>query len=157
MAQDGNDHENELRFFGYETHAKLYLKETPLLQKVFIKCYYWFSGFGTSFVRPWVWICLFLSFMTFTNYQLISPDSTECKQSKYTFFVQASTYTLSQSLPLVTLENKQKEVMNNCLFGSDKGNIKTLWHSFWRIIHLIPTTVLLFLFGLAVRNRFKIS
>lgn len=164
IAQDGNDHENELRFFGYETHAKAYKMDKGFLRNIinfprwFIKCYYWFSNFGTSFLRPWLCIVAFLFCMFIVNQTWISPSSDECtnySNSPSVYQHNLLTFTLSQSLPLVTLGKDQREFMDECLFG--KNHIKTLKHSIWRVVHFVPTTLFLFLFGLAVRNRFKIS
>jgi hypothetical protein len=165
MAQSSKDHENELKFFGYETHAKLFLTETPLLSKCLIRAYHLVSNFGQSVKRPLFSLLLFLLvMMLLINPIMITPNWKYCIESSpnkpgVNKFRQVATYTLTSSLPLVTIDNQQREVMNKCLFGdrSSTDNPKTLKHSFWRLVHLLPSSVLLFLFGLGLRNRFKIK
>jgi len=159
MAQSSKDHENELKFFGYETHAKAFLEETPWYKKLFIKMYYWFSNFGTSFWQPWAWFFVFMFGFFVINQMAFEPKSEVCKSTPSVYQDRLISYTASSMTPLIRLEKTQKQEMDACLFGFDKAGTKTptFWHSLWRLIHGVFGVLFIFLFGLAVRNRFKIA
>jgi len=136
LSIQSRDHENELRFFGYEMRAKAYHSETPTSQKIFIQLYYLFSNFGSSLIRPMVWLLLIVAYIFIVNLFVIQADSEDCIHSQSKFEDQVILYTLSEAIPLVRLKSSQRLVMEECLFGSKPF---TLMHNLWAIAHIIPT------------------
>jgi len=154
MAIDSNDHENELKFFGYETHAKAFLNETPKLQKILIRLYYLFSNFGQSISRPLYSLVFFVYGMFCLNAIFITVDSRACSKNAATKTHMIASFTISSALPIIAMSDKQKEAVKECLFGE---SVLTLKHNVWRTAHIVPASIFLFLFVLGVRNRFKIK
>lgn len=153
MAIQSNDHENEIRFFGLELHAKISQRDVKFLNVVFINMYRLCSNFGQSLLRPLFSIAFFLCIMILVNVSSIEPNSVDCLNSPKLFRSNVIQYTLTQATPLLSPSKERVEIINQCLFG---GGPLLLKHDLWRLVHLIPTSLLLFLFGLAVRNWFKI-
>ena len=154
MAIQSNDHSTELKFFAYETHAKFYLVNTSLSEKAFIKAYWLLSNFGSSICRPIVALTVYLMVLFTINVSVINPNHEDCLNNRTSFTAAALTYTLSEALPMIRLGKNQSQLIQTCLFGQKPQN---LFHNIWRTIHFVPSAFLLFLFGLGVRNRFKIK
>ena len=154
MAIESKDHDNELKFFGYETHAKAYSENKTWYEKGFIKLYWLLSDFGSSIGRPIASLGVYLMILFAANYFLIQPDSKLCVADTKRFVSSTLTYTLSEALPIFRLGKEQTVNIKKCLFGEKPLDIR---HNSWRIVHFVPSTFLLFLFGLGVRNRFKIK
>ncbi|MFQ3226774.1 MAG: hypothetical protein ACI8RW_000152, partial [Porticoccaceae bacterium] len=156
MAIQSKDFENELKYFGLEMQSKAYLPTTSRSKKYFILAYQALSDFGKSLARPIIALIAFLIAMSVINgsYMLLANDiSKECREHKTKFIGTVVQYTFSEASPLFKLEPRRAIEIETCLFKQKALDIR---NSLWRIIHLLPTTLLLFLFGLAVRNKFKI-
>ncbi len=156
MAIQSKDFENELKYFGLETNAKAFLPETSWSQKNFILAYKEISNFGKSLSRPVISLFLFLFAMSVINggYILLANNiSKECSEDKLEYVSTVVQYTLSEASPLFKLTPKRAIEIETCLFEHKASDLR---NSLWRILHLLPTTLFLFLFGLAVRNKFKI-
>ena len=154
MSIELKDHANEIKFFGFETHAKAYLDETPWHEKVIIKAYWLLSDFGSSLGRPITALAIYLMLLFAANSLLIQPDNKECIESRSIFISSTLTYILSEALPIFRLKKEQAVSIKQYLFGEKPLDIR---HNLWRIAHVVPSTLLIFLFGLGVRNRYKIK
>ena len=62
-------------------------------------------------------------------------------------------YTASAALLLFKLNPAQEKKIDACLFNTKALDIR---NNIWRLVHLLPSTLFLFLFGLSLRNKFKI-
>ena len=153
MAIQSSDHANEVKFFGFETHAKYTLHETTWHEKIFIKAYWICSNFGASIGKPLLSLATFLIFMFFVNMQIFWSQKNECRLDTSLYFDSVVSFTLSESLPIVRLSRSESIKIKKCLFHT---RLKLMDH-LWKLAHLIPATLFLFLFGLGVRNRFKIK
>lgn len=156
MAIQSNDFQNELSFFGLESHAKVYLKTTPRSERAFIKAYKLLSDFGQSIGRPLFALLVFLTAMCVINggyVAMANPISEKCVAHKLKYASAVVQYTFSQASPVFNVEAERAKEIEECLFQKKSMDIRG---SIWRLAHLLPTILLLFIFGLAVRNRFKI-
>ncbi len=153
MAKQSSDHQNMLKFFAYETRAKLYGKTVTPFGKLVIAGYWLFSDFGQSLWKPVIALMLFMSIAFCVNLRLIEPEPGKCEKHSYAHTSQVIAYTVSSSLAVLPMEKTQSKKIRDCLFGDEPY---TLLHSVWKLAHLVPSTLFLFFFGLAVRNRFKI-
>jgi hypothetical protein len=88
------------------------------------------------------------------NLTIIQADSKACRDSEKELQVATLTYTLSEALPIMNIGDEQAKEIKKCLFGEKPLG---LYNNLWRLVHLVPSAFLLFLFGLGIRNRFKIK
>jgi hypothetical protein len=157
MAIQSKDFENELKFYGLEMQSKAYLPTTSNPKRYFILAYQEFSDFGKSLARPIRALLVFLFAMSVINgsyMALANAVSKECREHKLKYVSAVIQYTFSEASPLFKLEPKRAIEIEICLFNKRALDIR---NSLWRLVHLLPATLLLFLFGLAVRNKFKIG
>jgi len=161
IAIAGANHEMEVEFFGYETQCKLYLDETPMLSRLLIKSYRFFSNFGQSVWRPALGLgVIFLVACVLTRITVEAGyDPVACENAEYTgAFGSKSEAALSQSidfiLPILKADRGTLRQRNQCLYGHDgvPGINRVI-----NFIQQIVSLVFLFLAGLAIRNRFKIK
>lgn len=155
MAIISNDHEQELRYFGYEMRAKGQLRKTAISHRFIIFLYRISSNFGQSIIRPVYAVLLYVGLMWLLNTMFITPDAEFCLTDGINERQAIAIYTVSSAVPVINLSNIEKSSISKCLFGDKK--VLPIQHQLWKSLHLIPTTVFLFLFGLGVRNRFKIK
>ena len=167
MAIDGANHEQEVRFFGFETRCKIYLKNTPKPTKVLIWLYYSLSDFGQSIMRPLLGILLCWVMATAATILTVMPsplvvslyndycETPKANQTIHLKFEAAIRQSSHFILPFLPTDRETKREINRCLYG---GNGTIPWvngiiNSFQQLLML----VFLFLLGLAIRNRFKIK
>ncbi len=154
LAQSSKDNDNALKFFGYEMLSKARQRDLGLSKKIFIYGYLLFSNFGQSLKRPVVGWFLWYAIVFFLNISLIQPNKAYCEQNGLRNFEhQVATYSLSNTLPLYKIDKAQQLEVNKCLFGESSFSF---YHSLWNLMQLLPSALFIFLFGLAVRNKFKI-
>jgi hypothetical protein len=161
IAIAGANHEMEVEFFGYETQCKLYLDETPMLSRLLIKSYRFFSNFGQSVWRPALGLgVIFLVACVLTRITVEAGcDPVACENAEYTgAFGSKSEAALSQSidfiLPILKADRGTLRQRNQCLYGHDGvPRINRLINFIQQLVSL----VFLFLAGLGIRNRFKIK
>jgi uncharacterized protein YjbI with pentapeptide repeats len=156
LAIKSNDFQSVLSFFGLEAHAKAYLETTPRSERAFIKAYKLLSDFGQSIVRPLFALLVFFTAMCVINGGYIAmsnPLSKNCVAHKLEYASAVVQYTFSQASPVFNVEAERAKEIEECLFQKNSLDTRNI---IWRLAHLLPTTLLLLIFGLAVRNRFKI-
>jgi len=156
MAIQSKDFENELLYFGLEMQSKAYLPGTSASRKYFFLAYQVCSNFGRSLRRPIAALFVFLLTMSVINgsyMALANPVSKECREHKLKYVSAVVQHTFSEASPLFRLEPQRAAEIETCLFKKKALDIR---NSLWRLVHFLPATLFLFLFGLAVRNKFKI-
>jgi hypothetical protein len=155
MAFQSRDFENELKYLGLEMQSKAYLSTTSRSNKYFILAYQTLSDFGKSLKRPVKALLVFLCAMSLINgsYMWLANNiSKECREQKIKYVSAVVQYTFSEASPLFRLEPSRVIEIETCLFNNKALDIR---NSLWRMAHFLPTTLMLFLFGLAVRNKVK--
>ena len=175
IAIDGANHEQEVRFFGFETRCKMHLKHTPILTKAFIGLYWVFSNFGQSLLRPLgalvlVWIVAtaitisttmktpiptaLSSLIMFEYLEPCEAIPSNAFRSKLDA-IRSQSIGSSLTLPVIAMDKDTQHQRNQCLYGQGGGVPET--NRIINGIQQVLSLIFLFLFGLAVRNRFKIK
>ena len=175
FAIEGANHEQEIRFFGFETRCKMHLKHTPILTKAFIGLYWVFSNFGQSLLRPLgalvlVWIVAtamtisttmkspipetLVSLITFEHLEPCEAIPSNAFRSKLDA-IRSQSIGSSLTLPVIAMDKDTQHQRNQCLYGQGGGVPET--NRIINGIQQVLSLIFLFLFGLAVRNRFKIK
>ena len=158
IAIDGANHEQEVRFFAYESRCKMYLEKTPKPTKALIGLYSFFSDFGQSIIRPL--FCILVTWaLAFGSTLLTVKPLYPCQQNEWgnafeSQWAAALSQSISFTVPILATDRGTQSQRNQCLYGHDG----VPWQN--RLINgtqRLFTLVFLFLFGLAVRNRFKIK
>ena len=174
FAIEGANHEQEVRFFGFETRCKMYL-DYPALTRFSIRLYWVFSNFGQSLIRPLgalvlVWIVAtamtiattmktpiptaLSSLIMFEYLEPCEAIPSNAFRSKLDA-IRSQSIGSSLTLPVIAMDRDTQHQRNQCLYGQGGGVPETN-----RIINgtqQVLSLIFLFLFGLAVRNRFKIK
>jgi hypothetical protein len=175
FAIEGANHEQEIRFFGFETRCKMHLKHTPILTKASIWLYWVFSNFGQSLLRPLgalvlVWIVTtamtisttmkspipktLVSLIMFEHLEPCEAISSNAFRSKLDA-IRSQSIGSSLTLPVIAIDRDTVNQRNQCLYGQGGGVPET--NRIINGIQQVLSLIFLFLFGLAVRNRFKIK
>lgn len=154
FAIEAKDHESEMKYFGFEKRALANLKSTKVSEKIFINLYHEFSNLGQSILRPFSYLIVFLYILFTINFNILIPKSQNCINDESKFSQIVAIYTLNSALPLMRIDKTQSEEIRGCLFGKTQ---LTLSDNLWSTLHFLIGTLFLFLFGLGVRNRFKIK
>ena len=161
IAMKSHENSKELEFRAYEIRAQRGV-ETNLLQSFPGYLFEWFSDFGQGILRPFLLIMglYFLGFVI--TVAPITPTSLkqsavggECYESySRTVIGDAMRYSLMVSFPITTVTDKEKENVVKCLFGSE---VPPGWNKVWAVVQQIGTLAGIFLIGLGIRNRFRIT
>jgi uncharacterized protein YjbI with pentapeptide repeats len=174
IAIDGANHEQELRFFGFETHCKIYL-EYPALTRFSIWLYWVFSNFGQSLLRPLgalvlVWIVAAAITISTTMKSpipetlvslIMFEDLGPCEAIPSNAFrskldaIRSQSIGSSLTLPVIAMDKDTQHQRNQCLYGQGGGVPET--NRIINGIQQVLSLIFLFLCGLVVRNRFKIK
>ncbi len=163
LAQDANDYEQELKYYGYETRCKLSLKETSILNKIIIWFYWQCSNFGQSLIRPLAsFVIIFLLFFLPQISFIVVPElrasntSIECKNNSSLHLKSALIRErLRYSFPFIPVDRKELNEINACLYKNPKAI--PLKSKLINGLQFIFSSGCFFLFGLGLRNRFKIK
>ena len=159
MALAANDHEKDGEFFSYEMLAKRGVETTTKAGLLFNTLYYRLSDFGQSFTKPLGW--MFTSFIGFTllNIWLIG-----FAMQPWDRLHLAWKYSLAHVVPLFTtlfrFGGKPEEFTSRyqtLLNGMDSKNIAVDWFIWFGHLQQFIGTILLFLFLLALRNKFRLK
>ena len=176
LANAARDHQKEIEFFAYEAKAARGIEEKNWLRQLPGRIYQLFSNFGQSLLRPLGWLVAVFLLSWATYYGMLmtgtpEPTPADWKCSAYTADVvwkpiaaipavtwkgpieYSLRYTAIVALPFTTSSRQEKNQVTRCLFGSPvvPGKYKVV-----SFIQTLLTLLCLFLFGLGVRNRFKI-
>ena len=167
LAAQAGDHEQELKFFGYEMRSKLMRPETPFPYKALIWLYQALSKFGQSATRPVVallliFACSFLLHAHFMQEHYTDPDGEQgsrlaCKTPGLSISPLDALIRerLHHTLFVLPTERAERLLVMQCVYGKDK--VVPGVYRFLNAVHFSVSALLLFLFGLAVRNRLKVK
>lgn len=159
MALAANDHEKDSEFFAGEMLAKRGTETTGLFGLLFNTIYWWLGDFGQSFVRPLAW--LGISFLNFAAACLYLIRDTLTLADRFWF---AADYSFRNMLPLFGslfrfavapkdhVSWYQKTYEKLATAGVDIDRLISLG-----IAQNLIGTVLLFLFLLALRNKYRLK
>ena len=167
LAAQAGDHEQELKFFGYEMRSKLMRPETPFPHKALIWLYQALSKFGQSTTRPVVallliFACSFLLHAHFMQEHYTEPDGVQgsrlaCKTPGLSISPLDALIRerLHHTLFVLPTERAERLLVMQCVYGKDQ--VVPGVYRFLNAVHFSVSALLLFLFGLAVRNRLKVK
>ena len=158
MALAANDHEKDGEFFAGEMLAKRGVETTSFTGLLFNTLYWKLSDFGQSFVRPLLW--LGVSFLSFAAACLYLIRDTLTWTDRLWF---AADYSFRNMLPLFgTLYRFAPAPQNHVSwYQNTYDRLRDAGVDIDRLISLgiaqsLIGTVLLFLFLLALRNKFRL-
>ena len=167
LAAQAGDHEQELKFFGDEMRSKLMRPETPFPHKALIWLYQALSKFGQSATRPvlallFVFACSFLLHAHFMQEHYTDPDGEQvsrlaCKTPGLSISPLDALIRerLHHTLFVLPTERAERLLVMQCVYGKDQ--VVPGVYRFLNAVHFSVSALLLFLFGLAVRNRLKVK
>jgi len=167
MAKDVGDYEHELSYFAHELHSKLTLESTSNAHKLGIVMYRVLSCFGQSLVRPLAWALIIFGVTAVIQWAaLVERPSLsdikenwqlECKLEKDGVdpLTAIARERLNAALIILPADRMEQVRISRCLYG-DEG-YKPFWLSVMNDLHSLLSAACLFLFGLGVRNRFKMK
>lgn len=152
MAISSHDHDQELKFFAYEMKAKRKIEQN-IWESIPGYLYQAFSDFGRSIWRP-LFSLMVVIILSWVSLLLISKSivGKDCNLVDPTY--SSITYIINQTFPILLTSNDVKTIVGTCLFGSVIAPMSM------KIIGMFQTllsVLMLFLTGLAIRNRFKIK
>jgi len=145
LAKDADDHERALDFFAKEMRSAYWHSITGPKLAVFY-LYDWISDYGRSIFRPLVGllVTVFLYAQLYTDQATVSSS----------VFLDALKFSMSHVLPIYPGVREVHQNLGNQLFGGDL--VSPPW---WLMVTItsqyVLSTMLLFLLGLALRNRFR--
>lgn len=167
MAKDVGDHHHELKYFAYEMHSKLYLDSTSKTHKVGIFMYRVLSDFGQSLARPLAWALLLFVFTAVIQWTALAERPSfphiedgwqlSCKRENEQMnpYSAIARERLNAALIFLPADKTEPARVSTCLYG-DEG-YKPFWFKVLNSLHSLLSAACLFLFGLGVRNRFKMK
>lgn len=167
MAKDVGDHQYELKYFAYELHTKLYLEKTSNVDKMGMVIYRELSDFGQSLMRPVLWAVGLFGLTAAIQWTALAERPTypnideswqlECKLEKGQVSPCSAIVRERLNAALIFLPTDRMELarVSRCLYG-DEG-YKPIWSKVMNILHSLLSAACIFLFGLGVRNRFKMK
>lgn len=151
IADDNKDYERSLEFHAQEMRVKRWHDKKEPFGLFFDISYEIFSDYGRSELRPILGLLFswfLFAFAYFYNSPLLNKD---CECFGY-LFLEALILSGSQTFPFVPSSKLTRYDATVTLFGDD---LSAVVHSFLLIQGLL-SFIFLFLFGLALRNRFKL-
>lgn len=160
LAIQAHDYERELDFFAGELKSRRFVNDHPFGRgwpKFWAgKLYEFLSNFGRSLMRPL--IALAALFIGFTFVYVLTRDLVACQKCGLDGLLPMSKATylsFVNSMPFIGLgKNEQIKQISNCLYGTE---ILPLGITVGTTVQTILSTILIFLFILALRNHFKIK
>ncbi|MBS9777372.1 MAG: pentapeptide repeat-containing protein [Gammaproteobacteria bacterium] len=157
LAEKNNNHQKSLEFYACELYCQRRATGGLSNPKNWASYLYGLlSGYGLSLLRP---VIMWLVFMMFG---FISQALVDDRLSAYSYNVgvERAAFYISPSIPpFIATPLYQKEVRHRLYPNKDKkyqGQLP-MTNRFIRFLQTLFTFVSLFLFGLALRNRFKIG
>jgi uncharacterized protein YjbI with pentapeptide repeats len=145
-----NAYDDEMRFFSYEMRAKEYLEKG--LNKVAIKAYRIFSNFGVSIARPFIALfCAFLCGGLYNCLWWLIAGVRSCSCIEYGV-ADVLAFTAVSSLPFVG-QTKLATDGFQCLVNQQYMPVIYSMS----VLQGLISTLLIFLIGLGVRNKFRIK
>lgn len=153
LAAEAKDHEKELEFFAYELKAKRFYETRdfgPILLNV---AYDWLSNYGRSVARPMLWLVLIvaLSAVSLARENKLSLDDAWEKRDAI-LVVAGTNCALFLGAEKSDLRKKALEVLKPK--GSDDLSLSREAVAYFQSA---ISLLLMFLIGLALRNRFRVG
>lgn len=157
IAIESHDHFREQDFFASEVKARRGTDDPVWGARWgFGLAYELFSDFGRSISRPL--IALAALSIVFTFIYVLTRDlraSLNCGPDGMLPICKAAYLSFVNSMPFIGLGmTEQIKQISNCLYGTD---VLPLGITVWTTVQTVLSTVLFFLFLLAVRNHFRIK
>lgn len=172
LAIQGHDHEKELEFLKGEIISRRNTFDTRFHARYWIgQLYGLLSDFGQSISRPLMFLVIgFLLFSVLYFVQRENGNIGKC-DIEHGAVVASINLSLYNSLPLLSgVSTRVLDHSHACLYGlghsveeknrfdkAEEGSYVPLSVQFTATFQRLLSTTLIFLFGLAVRNRFKIK
>ena len=162
LATGASDHERQLDFFAKEMRAAR-RHETKGLRLILDLLYSWVSNYGISIKGP-LWGLLILWFSFSCIYMSYEEPAKARKHAEDFVLSDFSIYSFGQMVPLSSSARaasdlgKGKDGIFKCDSETDRkcagGKFASVYY--WSILQNILAAILLFLLGLALRNRFRL-
>ncbi len=158
LAERNNHHQKTLEFYGCELYCQRQASSSWRKPKNWVSYFYGlFSGYGLSLWCPFLfWLVVMLGSATL---QAVNDNKFPFSPIASVNYERVGFYIAPSMPPFVGKPLYQKEVRHR-LYPADKtkpaGQLSTA-NRFIRTIQTLMTFIALFLFGLALRNRFKIG
>ena len=149
LAEKHHDHKSAQQFNAQEMRAKRWHETKPFKGLEIDYLFDWLSNYGQSLVRPIFW--LMLSWLGFSYYYFINISKDLLNEVTK---LDALRFSASNILPFLPSSKGAREKGINLLFGGQDSipyDIYTIMSAQGLI-----SFILLFLIGLALRNRFRI-
>ena len=160
-------YEDELFFFAKELEARAHDKRNERWPKRLLYCIYLALGAGRSVATPLVWLAG-LNFFLFPIYWRATAAIQGRKASLWDILCDTAilnipadvvSFTLGNALPFIGGFTPERPDLYQRLFaraGSQEIDVP-LWLEIVAISHQLASVVLLFMIGLALRNRFRMK
>ncbi|MEL6947323.1 MAG: pentapeptide repeat-containing protein [Pseudomonadota bacterium] len=164
MAEQANDHEKAGEFFAYEMMAKRGVETTSFAGLFVNSVYRSLSGYGQDYVRPLIWMVVSF-FVFFFGYLTIAVETTKpADRSKFIEYSPfAASLSASNTVPLLGSLFRFASVPKDHVSAYDrrynelkKAGLPVDWIVRLSVLQSIIGGILLFLFLLALRNRFRL-
>jgi hypothetical protein len=158
LAIQGHDHENERKFLQEEIRARRFVQDKPWHAAfLFGLAYGAFSDFGGSIGRPLLWGAALIGIFTVVYYYLALPGT--CGGELGETWAKAWYLSLKNSIILISWDTDTGiKKVTDCLNEAKDTSIgRALALGVAQITQKSCSAALLFLFALAIRNRFKIK
>lgn len=161
-------HEDELFFFAMELNARAHDRRNEPLAKRLLYRSYLALGAGRSVLKPFGWLLGLNAVLFLPIYWYATSGIQWCNLSvrdilagivNFNIPADVVSFTLGQALPLIGGSNPERADIYKRLFpSSDSSGIDVpLWLEFMVIFQQLAGIALLFLIGLALRNRFRMK
>lgn len=175
LAVQDHDHTHELEFFKSELKSRRWSVDSPWSGVyVFGFFYQWLSDFGRSLWRPLIWWMInvgLFAYLYLMEHLARAPYPRSCVVGPGEPWLAALILSLRQGLLVTGLDATDKlNQLYGCLYGifSDQSvRLGKFPEAFSPVVpdvvailgflHLLISAVLIFLFGLALRNNFRIK
>ena len=174
LARQAHDHERELQFFKGEVVSRRGTEDTWKHFRFWAGwTYQLLSDFGQSMTRPLVW--LIASMVLFAVFYLCASHATlqdsgvapACARDSSETLLAAASLSIHRTMPFAGMGSSGKaEEIYACLYGFRANDVPTRGMqprpvmpavvSFAGVVQFLVSAVLIFLFGLAIRNQFRI-
>lgn len=152
-------HEDELLFFAKELNARAHDRRNEPLAKRLLYRSYLALGAGRSVAKPLGWLLGLNAVLFFPIYWFVTSAIQGRTLSIRDIPGDVVSFTLGQALPLIGGSNPERADLYKRLFArADTAGIDVpLWLEFVGTFQQLVGVVLLFMIGLALRNRFRMK
>lgn len=167
MALAANDHEKDGEFFAGEMLAKRGVETTSFAGLLFNTFYWKLSDFGQSFTLPLIWMCRIILVFAVANVvvvQIGAPATLAIISSRFEAMMFSAVLSLKNAIPLLgslfrfAAAPESHKGWFQTYYDTLKQHTATAdWLIGLGVLESIIGGVLLFLFLLALRNKFRLK